>query len=59
MASVVLVFGMVLSLLAANDGADFKTMGFRLYSRNRLERYEFSGSMRLNSSAYWPWVEDD
>src|SRR5665647_3107010 len=35
--SMVLVFDMVFSLLASSDGASFKTMGFRLYSRNRLE----------------------
>jgi hypothetical protein len=48
----VLAFDMVFSLLASSDGADSKTMGFQLYSRNRLERLKFSGSIWLNSPAY-------
>src|SRR6266852_6871792 len=40
-ASMVLVFGMVLSLLASSDGVGFKTMRFRFYSRNRPKRPKF------------------
>jgi len=43
----VLVFDMVFSLWASIDGASFKTTGFRLYSRNRLQRFKFSGSLWL------------
>ena len=34
-ASMVLVVGMVLSLLTSSDGVSFKTMRFRVYSRER------------------------
>src|SRR5258708_28795465 len=40
-ASTVLVFDMVLSLLAQSEGASFKTTRFRFYSRNRPKRPEF------------------
>jgi hypothetical protein len=43
----VLVFDMVLSLLASNDGASFKTMGFPFYSRGWLERLKFPASLWL------------
>jgi hypothetical protein len=46
-ASMVLVFDMVFSLLASSDGATFKTLGFRFYSRNELNRFKFSGSLWL------------
>src|ERR1700722_9367556 len=36
-ASMVLVFDMVFSLLTSSDGASFKTMRFRVYSRERTE----------------------
>src|SRR6202165_6162032 len=40
-ASTVLVFDMVLSLLASSDVVVFKTMPFRFYSRNRPKRPKF------------------
>src|ERR1700680_897763 len=36
-ASMVLVFDMVLSLLASSDGASYKTIGFRFYSRKTAQ----------------------
>src|SRR6266436_9799843 len=36
-ASMVLVFDMVFSLLTSSDGVSLKTMGFRTYSRNRFK----------------------
>jgi hypothetical protein len=44
-ASMVLLFDMFLSLLASSDGANFKTLDFRLYSRNELNRFKFSGRL--------------
>jgi len=41
----VLLFDMFLSLLASSDGANFKTLDFRFYSRNELNRFKFSGSL--------------
>jgi hypothetical protein len=50
-ASMVLVFGMIFSLLlsasASKLGVSIKTMGFRFYSRDGVERFKFSGSARL------------
>jgi hypothetical protein len=47
----VLVVGMIFSLLmsvsASKLGVSFKTMGFRFYSRDGVERFKFSGSARL------------
>src|ERR1700676_1837331 len=40
-ASTVLVFSMVLSLLASSGGSSVKTMRFRFYSRNRPKRPKF------------------
>jgi hypothetical protein len=50
-ASMVLVFDMVLSLLASSDGVSFKTMRFRFYSRKPPKRLEFFKQSRAGTAA--------
>src|ERR1700686_4956942 len=50
-ASMVLVFDMVFSLLTQRDGVSFKTAGFRIYSRRGLKRLKIFGQLMAGIAA--------